>query len=66
MAGDYHDEEHRAARRVRLDAVLLVLDRIVGLLREERATDDDGAAQELIDAALVMLDELAIRCRPPE
>jgi len=63
---DSHDEEHRAARRDRLDAVLTVLDEIIGLLRDARATDDEEWAQQLIDAALVLLDELATRCRPPE
>jgi hypothetical protein len=42
VSGDYHDDEYRAARRDRLDAVLVVSDRIVSLLRKARATDDDG------------------------
>jgi hypothetical protein len=64
--GDDHDEEHRAARRARLDAVLTVRNEIVDLLREARATGDDEWARQLIDAALILLDELATRCRPPE
>jgi hypothetical protein len=46
--------------------VLTVLNQIVRLLREARATDDDESAQELVDAGLVLLEEPAIQCRPPE
>jgi hypothetical protein len=63
---DYHDDEARAARRVRLDAMLTVLDEIVGMLRDARATDSEEWAQQLIDAGMILLDELATQCRPPE